>query len=182
MPVRPALTPALRQKLGLPAVADRPYPWPLAVMMVALASGALWLAGYPKLMAVVAAAGLVVLPGVRWLEGHDRSERERLYRQGREARATIIEVEPAGDRRNDHRVRLELFVDGKPVTATVVGSPLARQGLGPGDEVRVIHDERDPRRCLLLGRAPRRPIIDAVFLDDEPPAANDTRGPDPRLN
>ena len=166
MPVRPALTPALRQKLGLPATQTRPYPWLMALLLVALAAGPLWLAGYPKLMALLVAVGFVILPGVRWLEGHEREQRERLYRQGREAFAVVVEVEPAGERRDDHRVRLELRLPGDPIRTTVVGSPLARQGLGPGDEVKVIYDERDPRRCLILGRA-RRDIIDAVFLQDE---------------
>ncbi len=174
MPVRAALTPALRQKLGLPSVQTKPYPWLLVVILLVLSAGPLWLAGYPKLMAVLVVLGLGVIPLVHWLESHDRLARERLYYEGREGFATVVEVEPAGDRRNDHRVRLEMRVDGKIVRATVVGCPLARQGLGPGDEVRVAHDARDPRRCLVLGRG-RRAIIDAVF-PDEP--ANDSH----RLN
>jgi len=165
MAERPPLTPELRRRLGLPARAPRPYPWGLAVLLVAVSVGPVWLAGYHLGALAVVAVGLVVLPAMRWTEQREQAERERLYTHGCEGRAVVVEVEPAGDQRNDHLVRLEIFANGEKVATMVSGCPLARKGLGPGDEVRVAYDERDPRRCLIIDREKRGVIVDAVFDD-----------------
>lgn len=162
MTERPPLTPELRKRLGLPLAPAARYPWPVAAMVVVLGFGPLWLAGYRSLAGVLVALGFVVLPAMRWMERREWQERERLYALGREGFGVVLAVEPAGDQRNDHIVRLELFVEGKRIQTIATGSPLARKGLGPGDEIKVIYDERDPRRCLLLERS-RREIVDAIF-------------------
>lgn len=159
---RPPLTPDLRRRLGLPTTLPRPYPWGLAALIAAVGSGPIWLTGYRAAIVVFLAVTFVILPAMRWLERREHLERERLYTQGTEGFAEVTAVEPAGASRDDHLVRLDLFVGGQKIETTVYGCPLARKGLSPGEEVRVVYDERDPRRCLILERS-RREVIDAVF-------------------
>lgn len=162
MSPRPPLTPELRRRIGLPVSTTRPYPWPMALLMVLLGVGPLWMAGYRALAFAFIVVALGVLPALRWLEQKEHRERERLYHEGKEGFAVVTEVEPAGERRNDHLVRLEIFASGAVVKTSILGSPLARKGLGPGDDVRVIYDPQDPRRCLLIERT-QRPVLDAEF-------------------
>lgn len=162
MSTRPPLTPELRKRLGLPLTPPARYPWPIALLLVALGLGPLLLAGYRPLAGALVLVGLGVLPAMRWMERREFSERERLYEQGQEGFAVVQEVEPAGAQRNDHLVRLEIFTQGRRISTMVSGSPLARKGLGPGDDVKVIFDPSDPRRCLLIERA-RREVVDAEF-------------------
>lgn len=162
MAPRPPLNAETRKRLGLPLTTPKPYPWALAVLLVVLGVGPLWLATYHRAAVALVVIGLIVLPVMQWVEHHEKIERERLYLHGNEGHAVIIEIEPPSDKRNDHRVRLEVFAGGQKIRTTVVGCPLARQGIGPGDEVRVAYDPRDPRRCLILGRS-QRAIVDAVF-------------------
>lgn len=164
METRPPLTPESRRLLGLPPASALKYPWPAAVITVLLGVGPLWLAGYRSIAVLLVVLGFVILPTMRWMERRERKDRERLYHQGRDGFGVVLAVEPAGAQKNDHLVRLELFIAGKRIETFVTGSPLARRGLAPGDDVKVIYDERDPRRCLLLERS-RREIIDAIFQD-----------------
>lgn len=162
MTARPPLTPELRKRIGLPMAPAAPYPWPVAGIMVTLGVGPLWLAGYPSIAGALVLIGFGVLPAMRWMERREFAERERLYEHGQEGFAVVLAVEPAGDQRNDHLVRLEIFTAGKRIPTMVAGSPIARKGLGPGDDVKVIFDTKDPRRCLLIERA-RRQVVDAIF-------------------
>ncbi|MCS6899985.1 MAG: hypothetical protein RMJ98_09850 [Myxococcales bacterium] len=162
MSPRPPLTTELRKRLGLPLAPPAHYPWPVALLLVALGIGPLWLAGYRPLAGVIMLVGLGVLPAIRWMERREFLDCERLYEQGQEGFAIVQEVEPAGAQRNDHLVRLEIFAQGQRIPAVVSGSPLARKGLSPGDGVNVIYDPADPRHCLLIGRV-RQEVLDAEF-------------------
>lgn len=157
------LTPALRKTLGLPA-AKGGYRWTFAALTVAVVAAPLLLSGLAKVLVAFAFVALVGLPLARWLERRDVQAREALYRDGDDGWATVLEVEPGGDGNRDRPVHLELWVGGEVVRATVRGSPLARRGLEPGADVRVIFAPEDPRRCLIVERA-ARPVVDAVFDD-----------------
>lgn len=158
------LTPEVRRAVGLPAASKAGYRWSFAALSIALAAVPLLLAGMTKVLIVLAFVALVGVPFVRWLEHGDALAREKLFRDGNEAWAVVLEVEPGGDNNKDRPVHLELWVDGNPVKTVVRGSPLARRGLEPGADVRVVYEPGDPRRCLILEKG-TRPVVDAVFDD-----------------
>lgn len=156
------LTPELRKTVGLPPASKSGYRWSFVGLSVALAAIPLLLAGMGKVLAVIAFVALVGVPFVRWLEHGDAIAKEKLFREGLEAWASVLEVEPGGDNNKDRPVHLELWVDGAPVKAVVRGSPLARRGLEPGADVRVVYQPGQPHRCLILEKG-ARPVVDAVF-------------------
>lgn len=159
-----SLTPEVRKALGLPAGSRVGYRWSFAALSVAVVAIPMLLAGLVKTFALFAFVALVGFPFVRWLERRDVEQKERLYRDGAVGWATVLEVEPGGDGNKDRPVHLELWLGGQAVRATVRGSPLARRGLEPGADVRVIYAAEDPRRCLIVERG-TRPVVDAVFDD-----------------
>lgn len=156
-----ALTHEVRRRLGLERRDVKPYRWSFAALVVVLACAPLLVAGYRLLAAAVAMMGLVVLPALRWLEGREAAARDRLYTHGREAFAQVIAVEPGSDHNRDRTVHLRLWVDGRVYEAQVAGCRLARQGLGPDDDVRVLHDPEQPLRCLVVEKV-HRGVVDAV--------------------
>jgi hypothetical protein len=159
------LSPELRARLNLPVVARVPYHWSFACVIVATVCLPLVLASMWKAAALAVVVGLVVLPAVRVIEAREASWREEVYRTGVEVKGRVLDVEPAGAGRRDHLVRVEFFSDGALVRASVVGCPLARKGLQPGDDVVIIHDSKAPPRCLVVSKtAPE--IVDAVFDED----------------
>ncbi|MCC6645211.1 MAG: hypothetical protein IT374_06555 [Polyangiaceae bacterium] len=157
------LTPALRKAIGLPARAAR-YRWSFAALTVGAVAVPLLLAGLPKVLGLFAFVALVGLPLGLWIERRDAAAKEELFRHGALGWATVLEVEPGGDSNKDRPVRLELWVEGAAVQTTVRGAPLARRGLEPGADIRVIYAADDPRRCLIVERG-ARPVVDAVFDD-----------------
>ena len=148
-----ALTPEVRRKVGLPERTLAPYGWPTAVIAVFVFGVPLAIAGHPGLAALLALAALVVVPVWRRVEHRAATAAEGLYRDGQAALARIVYVEPAGPGRRDHLIRLTYAAAGARVETKIVGAPLARQGLQPGEEVVVVYDPRQPTRCLVVERA-----------------------------
>jgi hypothetical protein len=159
-----ALSPALRAELNLPVVARTPFRWAFACLIVATACLPLVLASMWKAAALTVFVGLVVVPAVRWIEAREASWREEVYRTGVEAKGRVLDVEPAGAGRRDHLVRVVFVAGGASVRASVVGCPLARKGLRPGDDIAIIHDAKMPTRCLIV-RKTEPEIVDAIFDD-----------------
>jgi len=148
------ITPQVRRLVGLPRARRRPFRARLAVIAIALGAAlALW--GFPRLALVILIIALGILPVIDWWEFRDYEQREALYREGDEAIARIIEVEPGGRTRRDHIVRLEFFVGRTRVETRVIGAPLARRGIGPGDDVVVVYAKEEPARCLIVERVTR---------------------------
>jgi hypothetical protein len=141
-----------------------PYRWAFASVVVGTACIPLVLASLWTLAIAAVVIGLIILPAARWFEHREALWREHVYRNGVETTAHVIDVEPAGARRRDHIVRVEFFAHGAVFRASVVGSPLARKGLAPGDDVVVIYAASSPERCLIVSRAPTE-IVDAIFDD-----------------
>jgi hypothetical protein len=158
------LTSEMRAALELPVVARPSYPWAFACVVVGTACVPLLLASLWTLAAAALALGFVVFPAIRWLEYRHASWREGVYRTGREAVARVLDVEPAGSQRRDHIVRLEFSAGGAKVRASVIGCPLARRGLMPGEDVVVLYDAKSPERCLVVARS-QPEIVDAIFED-----------------
>jgi uncharacterized membrane protein YgcG len=107
---------------------------------------------------------------VRWLEHREAIGRERLYREGHEVVARVVDVEPAGAGRRDHVVRVEFMVESAHVKAVVFGAPLARRGLRPGEHVMVVYDPQAPQRCIVVERAKREVV---AALEAAASSAND---------
>jgi len=148
------ITPEVRKLVGLPKVRRRPFRARLAVISVSFGAAlALW--GYPRIALIVLLVALGFLPVIDWWEFRDAKRREAIYREGEEAIARIIEVEPGGRTRRDHIVRLEFFVGRTRVETRVIGAPLARRGIGPGDDVIVVYDQTQPTHCLIVERVSR---------------------------
>lgn len=147
------LTPELRRKLGLPARTFEPYRWPHAVIAVFVFGIPLALAGHPGLAVLLAFVALVALPLWHRAEHRVATAGEALFRDGDEALARVLFVEPAGPGKRDHAIRVAYVVEGTRIEARVVGAPLARQGLRPGEEIVVFHDRRELARCLVVERA-----------------------------
>jgi hypothetical protein len=104
------------------------------------------------ILALFVAVVLGVIPSVRWLEHRDAISRERLYVEGEEVVARVVDVEPAGAGRRDHVVRVEFLAGEQLVRGVVFGAPLARRGLRPGENVLVVYDPRTPQRCIVVER------------------------------
>jgi hypothetical protein len=161
---RRSLTPALRSELGLPDVATPPYKWAFASMVVGIAAVPLGLAHMWSACIGGALIGLVILPAVRWFEQREAHRREDVYRYGTEVTGRVLDVEPAGPGRTDHVVRVEFRAGDTIVRTSAVGSPLARRGLAPDDDVLVVYAPEQPARCLVVRKVARE-IVDAVFDD-----------------
>jgi len=156
------LTAELRRELDLPAVTLAPYRWAFACVVVTTACVPLVLAKLWTLAVMAVLLGLVVIPAVRWFEHREASWREEVYRSGREAIGRVLDVEPAGSRRRDHTVRVEFVAGRDRVRASIIGCPLARKGLMPGDDVVILYAAERPARCLVVGRS-KPEIVDAIF-------------------
>lgn len=159
------LTPEIRAQIGLPAADRTPYRWMFAVMIVAFAAVPLVLAGFAKGAVAVAAFAFVILPAYRVWERREIERLEQAYVHGDEAVARVVCVEPAGPGRTDRTVRLEFFAGGERVRASVVGSPLTRKGLAPGDDVVVTYTRGEPSRCVLVERVRRTPKRDEAIAE-----------------
>ena len=149
------LTPKLRKWLGLPAANRQPYRWSFAVFFVAVGSIPMIFAGWWYLAITLAIVALGVVPLIRALEHRHTDARETLYHKGKEAVARVIDVEPGGAKQHDRTVRVEFFADRVRIAAPVMGSPLARRGLRPGDDVVIVYDPASPQHCLLIERVVR---------------------------
>jgi uncharacterized membrane protein YgcG len=150
--VNRALTPEVRKLTGLPRVSYKPYPWRIALLMAAIGVIPLVVMGKWMFVALFLTVVLGVVPSVRWLEHREQIARERLFLEGREVVARVIDVEPAGAGRRDHVVRVEYLVDEVRVQGVVFGAPLARRGLRPGENVLVVYDPQTPQRCIVVER------------------------------
>jgi hypothetical protein len=150
--VNRALTPEVRKLTGLPRVSYKPYPWRIAFLMVAIGVIPLIVLGKWMFVALFLTVVLGVVPSVRWLEHREAIGRERLFLEGREVVARVIDVEPAGTGRRDHVVRVEYLVGDARVQGVVFGAPLARRGLRPGENVLVVYDPQTPQRCIVVER------------------------------
>lgn len=155
------LTREARKKLGLTAAAERPYRWSFALLVVGLACAPLLFAGYLLLPLGVAVVGLVVIPGVRRLDARELRLRDRIYTHGDEAFGQILAVEPGSDNNKDRTIHLRFWASGTTIEAKVTGCRLARQGLRPDDDVKVLFDPDEPKRCLVVEKV-KREIVDAI--------------------
>jgi hypothetical protein len=158
------MTAEVREELDLPIVTLKPYRWTFACLVVATACLPLALASMWKLAAAAVVIGLVVVPAVRWFEHREASWREDVYRSGLLATGRVLDVEPAGPQRRDHTIRVEFLAGGTRVRASVIGCPLARKGLMPGDHVVLLYAAHRPARCLVVERSAPA-IVDAIFED-----------------
>ena len=160
-----ALDASTRARLGIFDSSSVVYPWPSAVIATLVFGVPLVVAGRPALAAFVALAAVVVLPTVRAYERRALATAERIYRDGDEVVARVTFVEPPGPGRRDHAVGVEYFAGEGRVTARIVGSPLARRGLRPGDDVVAYVDPAAPTRVLLVGKIARTPHVRAARRD-----------------
>jgi hypothetical protein len=160
------LTSKVRKQIGLPLRAVQPYSWPRAWVFSLGFGVPLALAGYYKTAVVLSLLALVFLPIWRKFEHRTATAGEDIYRLGLEAIGRIVDNEPAGNGRRDHLTRVEYLVGDTLITARVVGAPLARKGLQPGQLVRVLHDRKEPSRALIIERV----AADAVAKHKAPPA------------
>ncbi|GAC1352945.1 MAG: hypothetical protein NVS3B20_08820 [Polyangiales bacterium] len=147
-----ALTKESRKRVGLPKVHARPYRWSFVALVVVIATTPMLLAAYYRTAVITVVVAFALVPLLQWWERREAQVRERLFLNGEEAVARVLEVEPGGAREHDRTVRLEFFADKARVSATVMGSPLARRGLRPGDDVVVVYDRIEPTRCLIVER------------------------------
>lgn len=147
------LTREIRKQIGLPLRAVQPYSWPKAWVFSLGFGVPLALAGYHVIAGALCLVALVFLPIWRRVEHKGATAGEDIYRFGVEAIGRVIDNEPAGNGRRDHLTRVEYLVGDVKVTARVVGAPLARKGLQPGQVVRVIHDRVATSRALIIERA-----------------------------
>jgi hypothetical protein len=123
--------------------------------MVGIACVPLMLASMWMACAAAILIGLVALPAIRWFEHRDTAWRENVYRFGAETVGRVIDVEPAGSTRRDHIIRVEFRTDRDVVQTSVVGCPLARQGLAPDDDVLIYYAPAQPTHCLIVRKAVR---------------------------
>ena len=149
------LTIAIRKQVGLPPARVAPYRFGFAVLMVALVSVPMLLLTWYRASALMALIVLGLLPAIRWWERREIALRDRVYTHGNEVVARVTDVEPGGPDRGGKVVRVQFLAGERLVSASVLGSPLARRGLGPGDDVVLFHDEADPTRCLIVSRVLR---------------------------
>lgn len=170
------LTPELRKKIGLPAKPMAAFPWATALIAVGTFGIPIALAGYWKLSALIAVAVLVGWPIWRRVEHANERAGEQIYRFGIEAVARVIDVEPAGPGQRNHLTVVEFMVGDDRVTAKVVGAPLARKGLRPGEDVIVIHDRTTPTRAVVVDRVER---VGAKRRKGPPPARQEDAADEP---
>lgn len=149
------LSAKIRKEVGLPPAVVAPYRFGFALLMVGLVSVPMLLLGWYRLSVVMALVVLGLLPAVRWWEKREAELRDRVYTHGREVIARVTDVEPGGPDRGGKIVRVQFLAGEVAVQASVLGAPLARRGLGPGDDVVLLHDETDPTHCLILSRVAR---------------------------
>ncbi len=149
------LTAEMRKKVGLPAKAMAAFPWATALIAVGTFGVPIALAGYWKLSTFIAVAVLIGWPIWRRVEHANERAGEHTFRFGAEAVARVIDVEPAGPGQRNHLTVVEFMVGETRVTAKVVGAPLARKGLRPGEDVIVIHDRDVPTKAVVVDRVER---------------------------
>ena len=147
------LTPEICRKLGFVRAPDRSHAWRNAVILVLVFGAPLSVAGYVGYAALLALSVLLGVLGWQMFERDLAASGEKLYCTGDEAIARVLWVEPPGQGRRDHLACIEYSARGSAITAKSTGAPLARQGLRPGDQIRVIYDPERPKRCLLIERA-----------------------------
>jgi hypothetical protein len=152
-----ALTPAVRKSLGLPAHVQAPYRYGFAALMVAIVAAPLLMLHWYWVFAAVASFALGVLPFMRWFERRNVLLAERVYTHGREVIARVVDIEPGNAQRHHKIVRIEFVAEraGRGparVAAVVIGAPLARRGLEPGDDVVALYDRVEPSRALIVSK------------------------------
>jgi hypothetical protein len=152
------LTPEARQRVGLPPIDERPYPWAFMMLVAATAATPLLIAGLWKLAGAIALVALGVRPAIRAHEQREAKRRERIFLEGRDAVGRVLDVEPGGDAGRDRTVRIEFQVGDKTIRASVFGCGLVRQGLAPVDEILVRYAPDEPQRCLVVERIRRAEV------------------------
>lgn len=155
------ITTEVRKRVGIPRVDATPYRWSFAFLVVACAATPLLLAKMFRPSLLIASFGLLVVPAVRWYERREARRREILYEAGEEAIARVSAVEPGSANSKDRLIRVDFWAGEVHIETNVMGSPLARRGLEPGDDVTVLYDPADPHRCLVIEKV-KRTIVDAV--------------------
>jgi hypothetical protein len=157
------ITSEVRKRVGIPRVDATPYRWSFAGLVVLFAAAPLLFAKMVRPSIFIAAFGLLVVPAVRWYERREARRREILYETGLEAVARVSAIEPGTARRADHIVRVDFWAGETHIQTIVMGSPLARRGLEPGEDVIVYYDEAEPHRCLVIDRVRRKlVVVDAI--------------------
>ncbi len=155
------LTRDVRSQIGLPDVAFR-YRWGFASLVVAIVCVPLLFASMWTASALAILIGLVALPAVRWFEHREAAWRDDVYRFGAATTGRVLDVEPSGTARDDHIVRIEFRADRNVVHTSVVGSPLARRGLAPDDEITVYYSPERPTRCLIIRKVTRELVLPGI--------------------
>lgn len=157
------LTNEVRKRVGIARVDATPYRWSFAALVVACAVSPLLFAKMWRASAAIAVVGLAVVPAVRWYEQRLARRREQIYEDGEEAIARVSAVEPGAGRGSDRIIRVDFWAGEAHIETNVMGSPLARKGLEPGDDVTVYYDKTEPHRCLVIEKVKRKlQIVDAV--------------------
>lgn len=157
------ITSEVRKRVGIPRVDATPYRWSFAGLVVLFASAPLLFAKMVRPSVVIAVVGLLVVPAVRWYERREARRREVLFETGAESVARVSAVEPGGARGTDRIIRVDFWAGDVHVETIVMGSPFARKGLQPGDDVIVYYDEAEPHRCLVIDRVKRKlTVVDAI--------------------
>jgi hypothetical protein len=157
------ITSEVRKRVGIPRVDATRYRWSFAGLVVVFASAPLLFAKMVRPSIAIAAIGLLVVPAMRWYERREARRREVLYENGVEAVARVHAVEPGSARGTDRIIRVDFWAGETHIETIVMGSPLARKGLQPGDDVIVYYDELEPHRCLVIDRVRRKlAIVDAI--------------------
>ena len=157
------MTNEIRKRVGIPRVDATPYRWSFALLVVACAASPLLFAKMVRVSLAIAVVGLAVVPGMRWYERGQARRRERLFEDGKEAIARVSAVEPGAGRGSDRIIRVDFWADDVHIETIVIGSPLARRGLEPGDDVNVYYDPTEPHRCLVIGKVKRKlAIVEAL--------------------
>lgn len=158
-----ALTNEIRKRVGIARVDATPYRWSFAALVVSCATAPLLFAKMWRASLVIAAVGLLVVPAIRWHEQRLARRREQIYEDGEEAIARVSAVEPGAGRGSDRIIRVDFWAGEVHVETIVMGSPLARKGLEPGDDVTVYYEREDPHRCLVIEKVKRKlAIVDAL--------------------
>lgn len=158
-----ALTSEIRKRVGIPRVDATPYRWSFAALVVSCAVTPLLFAKMWRASLAIAAVGLLVVPAVRWYERREARRREQLFEDGSEAVARVSAVEPGSGKGSDRIIRVDFWAGDVHVETIVMGSPMARRGLEPGDDVTVYYDPNEPHRCLVIEKVKRKlAIVDAL--------------------
>jgi len=155
-PVPRELSAATRKKVGLPALKIPPYRFAYIGLLCALIGVPMLMLGWFKATFALVFVSLGLIPLVRWYEKREIELRDRVYTHGDEVVGRVLDVEPGGPDRNGKVVRLEFMVGEQRIAASVFGCPLTRKGLEPGDDVVLYYAPKEPHRCLIVERIPRK--------------------------